>query len=181
MVRLPAGAQTCTFEVSADDTPEHPISFGTGSVPFPLQCWTDSALAHFSGSAWYETEFTFAGAFGETAQTDKSKLILDLGTVGLAAEVWVNGQSVGSRAWRPFRFDISTAIRPGKNRLRVRLTNSNAGWLAQGDTLYAKGSWGLKFTTERDRLSAVHPNGLEGPVRILSVLTPHTEQAEGSK
>jgi hypothetical protein len=136
-------------------------------VPFQLQSWTDSALAHFSGSAWYETEFMLPAASGAKPMSREGRVFLDLGTVGLEAEVWVNGRSVGSRAWRPFRFDISGAIRRGRNRLGVRVTNSNAGWLAQGDTLYAKGSWGLKFNTERDRLSTLHPNGLEGPVRIL--------------
>jgi hypothetical protein len=161
-VRLPAGAGSCAFEVAADDTPEYPVCFLTGPVPFQLQSWTDSALANFSGSARYETEFSLP------AGTAEGKLVLDLGEVGLAAEVWVNGQGLGARAWRPFRFDLSKAAHRGRNRLRVRVTNSNAGWLAQGDTLYAKGSWGLKFNTERDRLAKLRPNGLEGPIRILS-------------
>ncbi len=160
-VRLPAGVRSCAFEVAADDTPEYPVCFLTGSAPFQLQSWTDSALANFSGSARYETEFSLPPGSAE------GKLVLDLGEVGLAAEVWVNGQSLGARAWSPFRFELSKAVHRGKNRLRVRVTNSNAGWLAQGDTLYAKGSWGLKFDTERDRLATLRPNGLEGPVRIL--------------
>jgi len=161
-VRL-GGAQTCRWEVSANDVPEEPIRFGSGTVPFRLQCWTDSALAHFSGSALYQTDFVLPEA------APGKSLLLDLGEVGLAAEVWVNGKALGSRAWRPYRFDLSSVAHRGKNTLRIRVSNSNAGWLAQGNTLYAKGSWGLKFNTERDRLKEIHPNGLEGPVRILRV------------
>ncbi len=162
-VRLPDGTGTITFDVAADDTPESPVCFLPGSAaPFRLQSWTDSALANFSGSAWYETEFNLPAAVaGE-------KLVLDLGEVGLAAEVWLNGRNVGERVWKPFRFDISGAAHPGNNRLRLRVTNSNAGWLAQGGTIYPKGSWGLKYRTERDRLAKLRPNGLEGPVRVVS-------------
>ena len=132
-----------------------------GRCPITLQCWTDSALAHYSGTAIYETSFQLPrGARGKS-------LRLDLGVVGLAAEAWVNGKKVGERAWRPFRFDISKAVRAGNNTLRIRVANSNAGWQAQGGTIYSQGSWGLKYSTERDRLATLHPNGLEGPVEII--------------
>ena len=89
---------------------------------------------------------------------------MDLGAVGLAAEVWVNGKKVGERAWRPFWFDVSKAVRAGNNTLRIRVANSNAGSEAQGGTIYS--GWGVNHTTERDRLATLHPNGLEGPVEI---------------
>jgi hypothetical protein len=160
-VPLPLNAKACVFEVESGDEPERAVAFRTGTVPFTLQCWTDSALAHYSGTAIYETDFQLPpGARGQ-------KLALDLGAVGLAAEAWVNGKQVGERAWRPFWFDISKAVRTGNNTLRIRVANSNAGWEAQGGTIYGKGSWGLKYNTERDRLPTLHPNGLEGPVEIM--------------
>jgi hypothetical protein len=158
---LPANARACDFGVESGDEPERPVAFRSGTAPFTLQCWTDSALAHYSGTAIYETDFQLPpGARGQ-------KLALDLGAVGLAAEAWVNGKKVGERAWRPFWFDISKAVRSGNNTLRIRVANSNAGWEAQGGTVYGKGSWGLKYNTERDRLATLHPNGLEGPVEIM--------------
>jgi hypothetical protein len=160
-VTLPPTARECVFEIESGDEPERAVAFGSRTVPFTLQCWTDSALAHFSGSAIYETKF-------ELPRSARGRrLVLDLGEVGLAAEIWVNGRKVGERAWRPFRFDVSKTVRSGENRLRIRVANSNAGWQAQGGTIYGKGSWGLKYNTERDRLATLHPNGLEGPVRIL--------------
>ncbi len=150
------------MEMDWREIPEHPIAFPTRSTPFVLASWTDSALANYSGSAWYETEFELAAA------ASGRRLWLDLGAVGLAAEVWVNGKKAGERAWRPFRFDITGQVRSGRNSLRVRVANSNAGWLAQGDTIYQKGSWGFKYRTERDRIPLIRPNGLEGPVRILA-------------
>ncbi len=159
-VAIPPGAGAGTFTIDSAEEPEHPVAFRTKTVPFTLQSWTDCGLAHYSGSAIYETEFDFQG-------TGK-QVFLDLGEVGVAAEVWLNGEKVGERAWRPFRFDISRQVRR-ENKLRIRVANSDAGWQSQGDTIYPRGSWGLRYKTERDRLQAIRPNGLEGPVRILRV------------
>ena len=160
---LPASARACVFEIESGDEPERPVAFPSGTGPFTLQSWTDSALGNYSGTALYETEFELPRA------ARGRRLVLDLGEVGLAAEVWVNGKKAGERAWRPFRFDVTHGVRPGKNALRIRVANSNAGWLAQGGTIYSKGSWGLKYNTERDRLDTLRPNGLEGPVRLVAV------------
>ena len=43
---------------------------------------------------------------------------------------------------------------------------ANANWLAQGDPIYPAGSWGTKITSQRERLEALDPSGLVGPVRI---------------
>jgi len=165
-LRVPAppgtGEPDRTMEMDWNEIPERPVSFPTRPVPFELASWSASTLVNYSGSALYETGFELPdSAAGK-------RLWLDLGEVGLAAEVWINGEKAGERAWRPFRFDITRQSKTGGNTLRVRVANSNAGWLAQGDTIYPKGSWGLKYQTERDRIPFMRPNGLEGPVRILA-------------
>jgi beta-galactosidase/beta-glucuronidase len=145
-----------------DAIPERPVTFAPHTAPFTLASWTDSTLANYSGSALYETTFRM-----DAIQAGES-LILDLGKVGLAAEVWLNGQKAGERAWRPYELDITSHIRRGVNRLKIRIANSNAGRMAQGPPVYGRDTWsGLKFESERDRLRTLRPNGLEGPVRIL--------------
>jgi hypothetical protein len=146
-----------------DSSPEQPIAYPSTAMPFTLHSWTDDPkLAWFSGTALYETKFHLP----ESAS--RQKLVLDLGAVGVAAEVWVNGKQAGQRVWRPFRFDITGLAKPGPNTLGIRVANSDANWQCQGDTIYPKGSWGLGFKTELDRLPLIRPNGLEGPVRILA-------------
>ncbi len=164
-VDAPPGTEgkSLSLDINEDQIPERAVVFAPHTSPFTLASWTDSTLANYSGSALYETSFDLpelpAG----------KRLVLDLGKVGLAAEVWVNGQSAGERGWRPFEFDITPCARRGGNRLRVRVANSNAGWMAQGDPIYGRGAWGINFASERDRLRTLRPNGLEGPVRILAV------------
>jgi hypothetical protein len=142
--------------------PEHPVEFRSGTVEFSLQSWTDSSLAFYSGSALYETDFTI------TREEAAKPLAIDLGEVGVAAEAWLNGQELGERVWRPFRLELSGKAVTGVNHLKIRIANSNAGWQSQGDTIYPKGSWGLRYKTELDRIPTIRPNGLEGPVRILT-------------
>ena len=151
-----------TLQIKANTMPEQPFEFRSGTVPFTLQSWTDSALGFYSGTAIYETEFRL------NSHDLQEPLFLDLGAVGVAAEVWLNGKKLGERAWKPFRFEMSGKAVTGMNRLKIRVANSDAGWQSQGDTIYPKGSWGLKYRTELDRLNTIRPNGLEGPVRILT-------------
>jgi hypothetical protein len=154
--------QPVSLNIPEDEIPERAFAFAPRTGEFRLASWTDSTLAHYSGSALYETSFRLDEfPAGE-------RLLLDLGEVGLAAEVWINGQHAGERGWRPFEFDITPFARRGSNKLRVRVANSNAGWMSQGDPIYERGAWGVKFRSERDRLRTLRPNGLEGPVRILA-------------
>ena len=150
-----------SLELPEDAIPERPFVFSPKPAPVPLASWTDSTLAHYSGSAVYERSFRLEAL-------PPGRLILDLGAVGLAAAVWINGAKVGERAWRPHELDITAAVRPGDNLLRIQVANSDAGWMAQGPAVYQrKAFWSTDFDTELDRLKTLRPNGLEGPVRIL--------------
>ena len=70
---------------------------------------------------------------------------------------------------------MTRVVRTGKNSLRIRVANSDAGWQSQGGTIYANGSWGVKYNTELDRLVTLHPNGLEGPVQLVT-MSPGTKK-----
>ncbi len=163
-VAAPPGTagKSLSLDIAADAIPERPFVFRPRAASITLACWTDSTLANYSGSALYERSFRLDRI------PPQGRLILDLGKVGLAAEVWLNGKKVGERAWRPYELDITKAVRRGVNRLKIRVANSDAGWMAQGPAVYQKDAfWSQNFETERDRLQTLHPNGLEGPVRIL--------------
>jgi hypothetical protein len=80
----------------------------------PLEDWQAWGLEKFSGVMDYE----------KTVRVDaKGVTTLDLGQVAHVAEVWVNGKSVGSRMWAPHVFDVTSAFRPGENRIRIRVAN----------------------------------------------------------
>jgi hypothetical protein len=80
-----------------------------------LISWTEiPALRHFSGSLAYTAEIDAPGA---------GAAVLDLGEVREIAEVSVNGQPAGVVWKQPYRVDVSRLLRPGKNTLRVVVTN----------------------------------------------------------
>lgn len=56
----------------------------------------------------------------------ENDLTLDLGQVLVAAEVFVNDQSVGVKLARPFSFNISDAVHVGDNTVRVHVANTIA-------------------------------------------------------
>jgi hypothetical protein len=116
--------------------------------------WVELGLPYYSGKGLYEKSFEFGGV------QEGCRYLLDLGRVGVAARVWLNGKLVGSRLWRPYRFDITAYLRPGENQLRIEVVNTLANYFSQfkplkNATLSAGGSqaWML-------------PSGLMGPVTI---------------
>ena len=76
-------------------------------------------VRHFSGSAVYVKSFTVP-----TAMIAANRgLYLNLGKVAVIAEVKLNGHSLGVYWKPPFRVEIRGAVRPGENKLEVRVTN----------------------------------------------------------
>ena len=121
---------------------EHPLppltlnTFQSG-LRSPLKLWEDWGLKDFSGYLDYQIDFTFPDTAG--------KIMLDLGTVYYVAEVWLNHQRVAARLWPPFQFDITEKVRPGQNRLQIRVGN------------LVNNSYGQHA-----------PSGLPGPVVIMA-------------
>ena len=92
---------------------------------------------------------------------------LDLGHVGDVAEVWVNDKPAGI-AWKPpYTVDISEAVKPGQNRLRVRVADLWVNRLI-GDA--QPGAQKITYTSMPTYLASapLRPSGLMGPVRLLA-------------
>ncbi len=87
-----------------------------------LVSWTehaDAGVRYFSGTAEYEKEFEI-----QTGLLQKGRaIVLDLGQVKVIAEVSLNGQDLGIWWKPPFAADVTGLVRPGKNLLKVRVTN----------------------------------------------------------
>jgi hypothetical protein len=175
---------TVTFPQSAANT--HTALFSG------LQDWKDSAddrVKYFSGTAVY------AGRFSWGAPKTGARVWLDLGEVRLLASVAVNGNALGTVWKKPFRVDITDALRSGENTLEVRVAND---WFNRliGDEQFADDTganatgeivtwpeWVLKGTprpeskrvtvTSRKQVTKatpLHSSGLLGPVTVFEVI-----------
>lgn len=77
-----------------------------------------SGVKYFSGTVVYSNHFNL-----ETVPPDGAHLFLDLGRVEVIAEVVVNEKPLGILWKRPYRTDITSAVKKGRNELRIRVTN----------------------------------------------------------
>jgi len=87
-----------------------------------LMSWShhkDENIRYFSGTATYRKAFEVSD---DLLQNDK-RLELDLGSVAVIAEVFVNGKKVSTLWKAPFRTYIDAYLIPGKNTLEVSVTN----------------------------------------------------------
>ncbi|MBW8041074.1 MAG: hypothetical protein FVQ85_13880 [Planctomycetes bacterium] len=82
--------------------------------------WSKFGLPTYSGIGVYKQKVRF------TAEQLQRHVVLDLGQVLVAAEVLVNGKTVGVRLARPFKFDLTRFVKEGENALEVRVANTIA-------------------------------------------------------
>lgn len=131
-----------------------------------LQSWTqhpDAGVKYFSGTATYTQSINITKSWIQNGR----RILLDLGKTGDIAEVIVNGKVVDTLWKAPYEADITSAVKAGKNRLEIKVTNQWTNRLIGDRTLpdkkvldhYINPFGGAYQLTE---------SGLMGPVRLLS-------------
>ena len=144
---LQPGKNVLVIAAKKEDRLTSPVLFVSDSTPIQLQSWTKTGLAQFSGTAIYEKTFPLPAAFRG------AHVMLDLGKVSSVAKVQINGRDAGTLIWSPYRLDITTLLKPGKNRMRISVTNTEANARAVG--------------ASHNILSKIDLCGLEGPVSLI--------------
>ncbi len=76
----------------------------------------DASIRYFSGTATYSSTFEIPAT--------PHPVELDLGKVHDLARVTVNGRDLGVIWQAPFRIDITPALKPGRNELKIAVTNT---------------------------------------------------------
>ncbi|MET3828162.1 hypothetical protein ABIC16_003917 [Sphingomonas sp. PvP055] len=129
----------------------------------PLDRNADPGIRYFSGIATYRSGFDLGRAGGATP------LLLDLGGVGDVAEVRINGVRVGTLWQAPYRVDIASAVRAGRNTIEVRVANLWVNRLI-GDAQpnVTKVTYTTLPTYRAD--ATLRPSGLLGPVVLFTRL-----------
>ena len=93
-----------------------------------LADWTSheaEGIKHYSGTAIYHTRFNLS----EKQVLEGRRLTLDLGEVQVAARVTLNGQALGVLWHAPYKIDITSAAKSGKNELQLEVVNQWANRL----------------------------------------------------
>lgn len=79
-------------------------------------------LTYLEGTVWYKKQFNY------TAKSDK-RLFLHFGAVNYLADVYLNGEKIGSHegGFTPFQFEITDKVKDGSNTLIVKADNRRLG------------------------------------------------------
>ncbi|SFF91277.1 Glycosyl hydrolases family 2, sugar binding domain [Prevotella sp. KH2C16] len=131
-----------------------------------LHSWTECenpVVKYFAGTADYTTTFILQ----KNDLKGSEPIYLDLGSVKNIAEIWINGESVGTEWKAPFRTrNIRPYLHKGANTLEIRVTN-----------LWANRQIGDVQKGEKHPVTQIRrfykpsdpllPSGLIGPVRLI--------------
>ncbi|TZF82844.1 DNA-binding protein [Pedobacter sp. BS3] len=125
---------------------------------------TDTAVKYYSGTATYTQQFNWKNSKGS------DNIWLDVGKVANLAEVYVNGINCGVAWTAPYRVNISKALKPGTNEIKIEVTNTWANRLT-GDAELPENkriTWTVKSPVEMKGRPLL-PAGLLGPVNIVQL------------
>jgi hypothetical protein len=133
-----------------------------------LKSWSENSndgIKYFSGTATYTKVIQAPANWFHPA----SHLWLNLGEVKNLAEVEVNGKPLGIVWKSPYKVDMTSALKPGANVVKIRVTNLWVNRLIgdqQPDVLKK-----YTFTDIRpyNANSPLLPSGLLGPVQVWSI------------
>jgi hypothetical protein len=152
-----------------------------------LRSWTDDpATRYFSGEAVYTKDveldagrlkgvrvtldFGRGTALSATPKVPAGMRAMLEGPVREAAVVFVNGKRAGTVWHPPYALDVTTLLRPGRNRVEVRVANSalnaRAGQ-AEPDYRLLSARYGQRFIPQDTALVQPQPSGMLGPVRLM--------------
>jgi hypothetical protein len=135
-----------------------------------LISWPESAdpgIRYFSGGGTYAQTLDVPG---DWLISDR-KVQLDLGEVKELAVVSINGKVVQTAWHAPYKVDLTGALRPGANRLEIKVVNLWPNRLIGDKQPGAKPVAFAPQSTYRPN-SPLLPSGLIGPVRIVAVDGP---------
>ena len=130
-----------------------------------LTPWNESAdtgIKYFSGAAVYSKAFTLPAK-------GAGRYVLDLGEVKELAEVTLNGKPLGTVWTTPYKLDITKALKPGRNELKVKVVNLWVNRLIGDAQPDAKQKITFTIIPTYRADAPLKPSGLLGPVEIRKV------------
>ena len=146
---------TVTFQ-SGRGGPSEPVSFEQ------LTDWiqhADNRIKYFSGTATYTNTF-------KMSKLPTAPVYIDLGKVMVMAKVKINGSYVGGVWTAPYRLNISSALRKGKNTVEVEVVNCWRNRLIGEKLLPEADRFTFQTATYLNKDSELQPSGLLGPVVV---------------
>jgi (4-O-methyl)-D-glucuronate---lignin esterase len=132
-----------------------------------LVSWTERpepGVKYFSGTAVYRKSFDLPEPLRQPGQ----RLALDLGEVKELAQVRLNGKDLGVLWARPFRVDITDALRPEGNQLEIEVVNFWPNRIIGDQFVPANKRLTRTNIRKLTKETPLMPSGLLGPVSVMA-------------
>jgi hypothetical protein len=143
---------------------------GPAKVKFPeLVSWTrrsEEGIRYYSGTATYRKSFDLPALL----HSSQRRMALDLGEVKYVAQVRLNGRDLGVLWTKPFRVEITDAVKPSGNLLEIDVVNLWPNRIIGDAALPPE----KRFTRTNISFKKDDPlleSGLLGPVRLQVIET----------
>jgi hypothetical protein len=143
--------------------PEQPVAFQT------LTAWNEHPnpkIRFYSGTAVYSTAFDWDGKKWD------GFIFLELDSIYNIARIKINGKDCGTLWTKPYRLDIASFVKRGKNTLEIEVSNTWANRIMGDENFNAEKDENKKiWTNARYRVAdkRLVPSGLTGKVRIVTM------------
>lgn len=131
-----------------------------------LSDWSHSdndAIRYYSGTAQYSTAFTL-----KSVPAGKD-VFINLGKVGVMAEVTVNGRFAGGTWMHPCVLNITGLVKPGKNTLEIEVVNLWRNTLIKEKGLPQDQQKTWLIVSDVKENESLQPSGLIGPVTLETI------------
>lgn len=136
--------------------PVQPVKFET------LSDWSKSSndsIKYYSGTAYYYNTFKI------DQLVKGANYVIDLGLVKAIAKVVINGIEMGGAWTPPYNVDITKALKPGENKLEIKVVNTWVNRLL-GDSMLPADQRKTTVHFGPDPKNGLESSGLLGPVKI---------------
>ena len=140
--------------------PEQPVIFES------LTEWNEHSnelIHYYSGTTVYSNIFTWNG-------NKRNDYYIEFENIYHLANVKINGIDCGTLWTKPYRLNISKALKQGQNEIRIEVANTWANRIMGDEVFNAEKDEGIKiWTNARYRVAEkrLTPSGLTGEVRIV--------------
>lgn len=95
-------------------------------ITTPLKPWDQLGASGSAGPVTYHRQFT------APATPAGKHVFLEISEVNDYAKVTLNGKELGAHSWQPYRWDLTSALKPGANDLVIQVNATAAGGRGQG-------------------------------------------------
>ncbi|MGD1101997.1 MAG: glycosylhydrolase-like jelly roll fold domain-containing protein [Terriglobia bacterium] len=131
--------------------------------------WLDDGIKYYSGKATYLKSFDLSL---QGQGSNSPRIYLNLGELKNVAEVRLNGKNLGVLWTRPFRVELTGAVKSGKNDLEIDIVNLWPNRLVGDDLLPPERRFTKTNVRKFTKDFPLYPSGLLGPVTLELAMMP---------